>query len=355
MASVCLNMIVRDEARVIDRCLASVRPFIDSWLVVDTGSVDDTPARVAAALAGLPGALHHCPWRNFGHNRSEALELARDKADYLLFIDADEVLGAGADAALPALGEPAYALEVRYGSLSYERLSLASTALPWRWRGVLHEYLDAGTRVAQPRLPGFWVDVYPEGARSRDPEKYQKDAAVLEAALRDEPDNARYVFYLAQSYRDAGNRAAALAHYERRAGMGGWEEEAWFARYQAAAMMEALGLPSAHVQAAYLAAWEMRPGRAEPLLALARHLRLRQRWHGAWLFASQAMEIPRPEDRLFVEIAAYGWRRRDELALASFYTGRRDDARRLWHELLDGDELPAGERQRIRDNLSYLA
>ncbi len=33
-STVCLNMIVRDEAHVIERCLASVRPYIDSWVIL---------------------------------------------------------------------------------------------------------------------------------------------------------------------------------------------------------------------------------------------------------------------------------------------------------------------------------
>jgi glycosyltransferase involved in cell wall biosynthesis len=40
--TVCLNMIVKNEAHVIRRCLASVRPLIDRWLIVDTGSSDGT-------------------------------------------------------------------------------------------------------------------------------------------------------------------------------------------------------------------------------------------------------------------------------------------------------------------------
>lgn len=85
----CLNMIVRDKAAVIERCLASVRPHIDAWVIVDTGSVDDTPERILRALQGVPGELHHRPWRDFAHNRNEALELARSHGDWLLFIDAD--------------------------------------------------------------------------------------------------------------------------------------------------------------------------------------------------------------------------------------------------------------------------
>ena len=351
--SLCLNMIVRDEAAVIERCLASVRPYVQSWLIVDTGSVDDTRERVRAAMAGLPGEIVDRPWRDFGHNRTEALALARGRARHLLFIDADETLGADPGAAWPALDGDAYSLEARFGDLRYDRVSVVSTRLPWRWTGVLHEWLDAGQPVEQPRIPGFWIDVRAEGARSRDPRKFEKDAAVLEAALRREPGNARYAFYLAQSYRDAGRAAEARAWYEKRAAMGGWDEEAWYARLQAARLAAALGEEPAAVTRAYLAAYEARPTRAEPLVDLARYLRLRGEMHGAYLFACTACGIARPPDRLFVDAPAHGWAARDERALAAYYTGRIDEARDLWEGLLQGGQLPEGERGRIEANLSF--
>lgn len=350
--TLCLNMIVRDEAAVIERCLASVRPFIDHWLIVDTGSTDDTPARVRAVLEGIPGELVQRPWRNFGHNRNEALELARDRADHLLFIDADEALAVDSDAPRPRLDGPAYSLEARYGDMRYDRVALVSTALPWRWHGVVHEYLDAGQPVAQPRLPGWVIEVRAEGARSRDPDKYLKDAALLEAALHESPHDPRSVFYLAQSYRDAGRLGAALTQYKRRTALGGWNEEVWYAAWQCAALMERLGEGHECVVAAYLAAWELRPTRAEPLIALARHFRQRQEWHSAGMFAAWASALPLPDDRLFVDVGCHTWCGRDEWALAAFHSGRKSEARMLWRMLLDGDDLPASERDRVRANLA---
>ncbi|MHB8492340.1 MAG: glycosyltransferase, partial [Solirubrobacteraceae bacterium] len=88
-STICLCMIVRDETEVIERCLASVRGLIDTWVICDTGSADGTPAAIESALAGIPGQLHRCPWVDFGHNRSELMRLARGAADYLLLLDAD--------------------------------------------------------------------------------------------------------------------------------------------------------------------------------------------------------------------------------------------------------------------------
>jgi glycosyltransferase involved in cell wall biosynthesis len=85
-------MIVKNEAHVIRRCLDAVRPFIDNWIIVDTGSTDGTQAIIREHLEDIPGELFERPWQNFGHNRSEALALARAKADYIFVIDADNQL-----------------------------------------------------------------------------------------------------------------------------------------------------------------------------------------------------------------------------------------------------------------------
>jgi glycosyltransferase involved in cell wall biosynthesis len=352
-STVCLNMIVRNEAAVIERCLASVRPFIDCWVIVDTGSVDDTPQRIQSALAGVPGELHHRPWRDFGHNRSEALALARSRADYLLFIDADETLRVDAGAGWPKLDGPAYALEMHYGDLRYERVSLVCTALPWRWLGVLHEFLEAGQAVTQSRIAGFRVEVRPDGARSRDPQKFAKDAEILRAALQHEPGNSRYVFYLAQSYRDCGQFAIAREHYEQRAGMGGWDEEVWYSLYQIARLSELLGDANPAVVAAYLRAYSARPARAETLVALARYHRLHSDWPLAYLFAKAASALPQTTDRLFVESAAYGWSCKDELALASYWSGNPKESFALNWSMLDEDRVPQAERARIETNRDF--
>ncbi len=69
-----LCMIVKNEVSVIERCLASVRPWLDFWLIVDTGSTDGTQAKILEVMADMPGELHERPWRNFGANRTEAIK-----------------------------------------------------------------------------------------------------------------------------------------------------------------------------------------------------------------------------------------------------------------------------------------
>lgn len=88
--TLCLVMIVRNESKVIKRCLDRVKDKIDYWVIVDTGSDDNTMEIIRETLKDIPGELHQQEWINFGKNRTQSLALAKDKADYLLLCDADE-------------------------------------------------------------------------------------------------------------------------------------------------------------------------------------------------------------------------------------------------------------------------
>lgn len=349
-------MIVKDEADVIRRALQRLKPLVDHWVIVDTGSTDATKELIEEAMDGLPGELHDRPWVDFGHNRSEAVALARDKADYLLFFDADDILEVPADFRWPPLVADAYYGMFGNGERHYDRLVLVSNRLPWRFEGVLHEYPTPDQPYTEDRLPDLKIVSRREGARSKlDPrEKYGRDARVLAAALEREPDNARHAFYYAKSLQDAGQPEAALAAYERRAGMVGWVEETWYALLQIAQLKAALGRPPSEVITAFLAAHESRPVRAEALGMLARYLRLHgERWPLARLFATGAASIPMTTDRLFVDRGWYQWRSLDELAVAAFWCGEYDEARSANLTLLARDELPSEHRGRIRDNLAH--
>ena len=147
--TICLCMIVKNESRVIERCLASVRGLIDAWAIVDTGSVDGTQDLIRQTLHDLAGKLLERPWVNFGHNRTEALQLARGRAEYVLVIDADEELVQDPDFELPRLTADAYTAEVFYSGCTYLRRQLVRTALAWRYEGVLHEYITCEAALSE--------------------------------------------------------------------------------------------------------------------------------------------------------------------------------------------------------------
>jgi glycosyltransferase involved in cell wall biosynthesis len=349
-------MIVRNEVGVIERCLDSVRPFIQRWVIVDTGSTDGTQDLARQRLAELPGQLHQRPWRDFGHNRSEALALARDHADYLLVIDADEELTAEPGFRIPDLVGDMYMIPCRRtdSATTWFRATIVKAALRWRYEGAVHEYLTCDEPHVREKLGGLMVHSHPDGSRNADPQrKYATDALMLERALLDDPQNTRHVFYLAQSYRDADQPERAIARYERRVEMGGWHEEVWYAMFQIAVLKLRLRHDFPSVMAAYLRAYQYYPARAEPLCALATHFRSTREWALAEVFAREAASKPPPEDLLFVDDGVYQWRALDELAIATYYTGKLRESAELNQRLLLAGKLPASERPRIEANLAF--
>src|SRR5262245_6198425 len=153
--TICLNMIVKNEAPVIRRCLESVRSLIDYWVIVDTGSSDHTQDLIREQLKDIPGELHERAWHDFAHNRSEALDLARNHCDYLLLIDADEVIEINADFQLPRLTSDSYNIQIRYSGCTYLRRQLVRSSLPWRYEGVVHEYITCEQARTEDFLPGL--------------------------------------------------------------------------------------------------------------------------------------------------------------------------------------------------------
>jgi tetratricopeptide (TPR) repeat protein len=258
---------------------------------------------------------------------------------------------------LPELTDDQYMLLHRHRSsaeTSWELGTLVKASLPWRYEGVLHEHIACDAPHRRTSLKGPVVWGYFDSARNVDPkQKYANDARILEEALRDEPDNARYVFYLGQSYRDSGELDKAIESYERRAAMGGWEEEAYYALLQVGVLKSRAKRDSTSIVAALLRAYQYRPTRAEALVELAAHHRGRQEWALAELFARAALSIPVPADILFVDASAYQWRRIDELAIATYYTRKYEESAALNRRLLSEGKLPETQRARVEQNLEF--
>ena len=165
--------------------------------------------------------------------------------------------------------------------------------------------------------------------------RWANDPGRLLAKVESNPDDGPSVLRLAQHYFDRGDFSNARKWYERRAEMGGSDEEIYYAMYQIAESMSQLGEPWPDVQDAYLRAWQFRPTRAEPLHAIASRYRVEQRYKFAYLFAERAAKIPLPEeDRIFVSADVYAWRATDEQAVCASWIGRHAEAFTLCRRLL---------------------
>jgi hypothetical protein len=365
---ICLNMIVKNEVAVLPRLFRSVKDYIDYYVIVDTGSTDDTIALIQREMAGhgIDGEVHQREWVNFGVNRQQALELAvqADQSDWLLFIDADEELGVSDPLFYEKL-EPgvSYELEKHHSGVRYAVPSLVNVrATRWQWRGPVHNYLERVEGSKERRvLKDVWIVYHPgEGAKSHgvtSEQKFLRDANLLLEYLKENPNSARSQFYLGQSYKDAGHFEEAYEAYKKRTTMKGWVEEDFVAQLEAGRMAVRLGRPEEVVLRELLAAFELRPTRVEPLYELARYFRLQRMYGKAFAFALAGIQISRPDDRLFVAQDVYDWRLLDEVGVAAYwvkeYAACKAACEAVLRRVEAGLRVPEEDVHRIRQNLAF--
>ncbi|MGE5195850.1 MAG: glycosyltransferase, partial [Anaerolineae bacterium] len=334
-------MIVKNESQVIQRCLASVKNIVDYWVIVDTGSTDGTQKMIKEFMRGIPGELHERPWVNFSHNRNEVLVLSKNKGDYLLFIDADEELVFSKPFDKQVLDKDFYSVIVRQsGIVDSQRILLVNHALDWSWKGVLHEDILSSQAKKYEVLKDV-INFHREGGRrSLDPKKYYQDAQILEKALEEDPTNTRYIFYLAESYAKVQEYSLALKNYEKRVGMGGWDQEVFWSLYNVGRMQENLQMDPQAIIKSYSKAFQYRPSRAEPLYRLANYYCRTENYLLGYLISKFALSIPLSSDPVNVEQWIYDYGVLFEFANCCYWLGNYAEARSACVQLLSNQNLP---------------
>lgn len=355
--SICLNMIVKDEAKNMPRCLESVKDIVDYYIINDNGSKDGTPKIIKKIMDGygINGEVYSSPWVNFGHNREEALQRVYldGRWDYALIVDADSPLHYE-DGVFDNLSADSYLIEWHCGSVTYKLSTLLSLKKEWHWKGVVHNYITGNGRTGTV-LNGVWVEaIIGGGAKSHgltSQEKFLKDAKLLEEELEKNPNDKRSRFYLAQSYRNAGKPALAYKNYMRRVALGGWVEEVYMAMYHGAICK--WKAEWVFPLDDFLAAYNYRPSRAEPLYQIAKYYRQTKMYSLAYLFAKMGVTIPCPKDIMFIEKSVYEWRLLDELSIAAYWIGRYEESLELCDGLLVNPNLPELEVDRVKKNREF--
>lgn len=295
MKTLCLNMIVKNESAIIERCLLSVKPFLSYWVIADTGSEDCTKEIIQRTLKDVPGELLEKSWVHFEHNRNEVLQASIGKGDYLLFIDADETLKTFCHSPFSDLEKDCYFIKAIGTASEFCKAFLAKNDGSWSWVGVLHEVIVSSQKEACYQFFDKGELLYDEssGYRSRNPFKFLDDAHVLEKALQENPGHPRYTFYLAQSYVHARKFDLALNCYEQRSQLGGDTEEIFWSLYCIGCLKEDMGFPSGEIIQAYCKAYAFKPTQAEPLYRLSQHLKNRPLL--SELVINLAKKIPMPQ------------------------------------------------------------
>jgi|694.fasta_scaffold100245_4 glycosyltransferase involved in cell wall biosynthesis len=308
-----LNLMIKNESKIIERCLGRALEHVDAISILDTGSTDNTVELCQKFLekCGKPFKISVEPFKNFGYNRTISFRKARDlcnelkwndKLTYAMAVDADMIIKPSPEFKNYKLTVPGYNVIQQNGSLKYFNNRFMQCGYDWKCVGVTHEYWSGDPTEKIPFEIFFIDDVNDGGCKS---DKFERDVRLFTEDLKTDPNNERTHFYLAQSLKDCGKFNEAIQHYKRRIEIGGWAEEIWHAHYQIAKCYEQLKQPE-EMEAWALKAFKIRPNRAEPLYFLLNYFKNNYEHYKAYQYYLKGKDIPFPkDDLLFVEYHIY--------------------------------------------------
>lgn len=356
-----LNMIVKNESKIVERCLDAAA-WVDAFVISDTGSTDDTVARIEAwgRRNGKPGQVARAAWKNFGHNRTVAIGQAKQwcldegwdlTRTYLLFLDADMVFKG---ACLREVVGEADVWDVRQQnpSIVYANLRVVRASVDIVCVCPTHEYYDIRTPdVVRKIFEGAAIEDIGDGGSKDD--KAQRDIRMLEEALKTEPRNCRYWFYLANTYRDTHDYTKAIWAYKKRIEVGGWFEETYCAMvYKGDCHYVIKDYP--HAIDSWLKAYSVDPERSEALVRLSIYYRTTSQHHTAMLFIDKGLRTPIPMERqLFLERPVYEHHFLYELSVCAFYVGQLERGLLACEMLLRMPSIPEAIRASVQNNIRF--
>lgn len=226
--SICFATMCKNEEHCIEETLESVYKYIDYWIVCDTGSTDKTCDIITNFFnkKNIPGELFVDDWVSFECNKTKLFERCYKKTDYIMHMDADDLLCGNFNLTTNDNYENtlAYSVKMKRGTIDYFNLVLFNNKYKWKICGVAHtiaKCLDnfENLKIITLYNKDFYVWSRDIGSRSADAEKYKKDALILEKqffdTLNEDIDNlnSRSAFYTAQSYMDSGDYINAIKWY----------------------------------------------------------------------------------------------------------------------------------------------
>ena len=330
MSKICLNMIVKNESKIITRMLSSVLPLIDSYCICDTGSTDDTTTVIKTYFDNhnISGSIITEPFSNFGYNRTVALKacIGMPNADYLLLMDADMILEIPSTFSIAefksSLTENAYYVFQGSPHFFYKNVRLLKNMEDTSYWGVTHEYikLPTGSKTIEiPRTQLFINDIGDGGSKS---DKFLRDIRLLTQGLIDEPNNDRYTFYLGNSYKDAGQYQNAIDTYKKRIELGGWKEEIWVSYYEIGICYKKLEDMSNAIFY-WLEGYQYYSERIENLYEIVKYYREKSQYLIAYRFyeiADYHRNINKSTDHLFYHKDIYDYKLDYEFSIIGYYS-----------------------------------
>lgn len=333
----CLMMIKNEEDTIISS-LISVKNYIQSLIIYDTGSTDNTIKLITdfCEQNNLILRLKEEEFINFGESRNRALQFAEsfDNIDYLLLMDANDILDNG-ETLLKLCADKKDSKETGFYLVqqwhnsntntnnTYYNIRLIKLNRGWRYIGSVHEYINNDNEI--PERNDYHIVLKQE--RSKEIEKsfrrLRTDKQILLQSLEIEPNNSRNIFYLAQTCYCLKEYDDAFKNYLLRTTLNsGFLEEIFYSFMRCGDIIAIQGGNWNDSMTYYMKAYELEQ-RAEPLVRIAQYYITKEKWLISYSFLSVACRLEYPiNSMLFVDKNVYDYYRWHLLGGIALYCGQ---------------------------------
>jgi glycosyltransferase involved in cell wall biosynthesis len=316
----------------------------DYHIIADTGSIDHT-VEIAKQLGIIVHQIKVQPFR-FDDARNAALALVPDDVDICVSLDMDEV------------PEKDFFKKLR-------KVWKEDTERAWvwwdtgqRWKNNNRVHARFGYRWIKPcHEVTFKYADGPEKSVDTDLLVYHKPddtkartyyLPMLEAAVHEDPRDARMWHYLVREHFFHKNWHAVIENAHKGLQAGGWYVERAAICRAAGHASSILGKKEEALQ------WFARgtkeaPDQLEAWFSLAQFCYEVQNWQGCWDAASKRFELERTHHYL-EDASVWNWRCYDLLAISGYRTGKHEDAIRYAKMAVEANPTDG----RLQDNLKWL-
>ena len=322
--TLCLNMIVKNESRIITRLFDSVISIIDCYCICDTGSTDDTINIIQDYFEkkNIFGKIIQEPFINFSYNRNLSLKSCEGMSDYIIVLDADMEVKLNNFNKENLFNHDHFHIFQGNNNFYYKNIRILKNTLNcnYNYVGATHEYIshnDNCTYTTIDKNIFFINDIGDGGCKIN---KFQRDIQLLTNAIEIEPNNCRNYFYVANSYYDIGNYDEAINFYKKRIDLKGWEQEVWYSYYKIGlSYMNLNNFSSALFY--WLEAYNYFPDRIENIYEIIKYYRINSKHKLAYHFykLAESKLILKKDDWLFLHNDVYSYKLYFEYIIISYY------------------------------------
>ena len=371
--SICFVTMCKNEEHCIKNTLESVYKHIDYWIVCDTGSNDKTCEIVTEFFKekNIPGELFVDEWKGFDKNKSLMFERAFKKTDYVLHLDADDILYGNFDKKLLINNKhDAYNFRyIRSNNNEFLTSSLYNNQLKWIYVGVAHNLIICldKKQISKSNLfvtDSIFVDNMERGSRKNNPNKYIIDAKKLKQqffdTLYNDPYDLNYrsVFYTAQSYFDAKYYKEAIQWYTLFTKFKNtWIEELYISYIKITQCQILLKFDNNDIIISAQNAINTIPDRAEAYYLIGKYLNDNSLCEKAYSYFKKAMtcdyNLVCKKYILFINKLTYGKYINDELAVSCYWTNRCDEGYKLLKNIIEDQDFIIHKERLITNKLHF--